>query len=156
MSSTITTTRGMERKSSVPLLRRPSPLGNATARSTSLPPLTAFAVSPPPEKPESFVSRYVYTPLFFASFLLSFLLIDNRNHNRTTGGRCDEAKGRDKKPWIWRAKHMKLARLEIGQALDMRHSVALVIVVAIGAGCMGLWWMMVWMCRAAGKLLGLG
>jgi len=135
--------------------RKPSSAPFPIPRSSSSLPSTTVLVSPDSDQPESLISRYFYTPLFFASFLLSFLLIDNRNHNRTANGHGRTAEEKDKKPWVWRAKHRRLARLEIGQALDIRRSVALVIVVGIGAGCLVLWWMTMWMYGVVGRLLGL-
>ena len=154
MVSTITATSSMAHARSASMPRKSSSTPFPTSRSSSCP-STGVLVSHAPEKPESLISRYFYTPLLFASFLLSFLLIDNRNHSRTTNGRGRSEEGNDKKPWVWRAKHRKLARLEIGQALEMRHAVALVIVVGMSTGCLCLWWMTTWMYGVVGRLLGL-
>lgn len=107
------------------------------------PPIPSKSSNPPnpssaPEPPESFVTRYFTTPLFFASFLLSFLLVDNRNHSHATSSRKHESSGAE--PWFWRAKHRKLARLEIGEALEMRRLVVLGMLLGLAFGCVGAWW----------------
>ncbi|MCJ1383882.1 hypothetical protein MMC17_006996 [Xylographa soralifera] len=111
-------------------------------------PSTTRTASPPArstsaEPPEPFIARYFTTPLFFASFLLSFLLVDTRNHSQTTSSRKPPS-ARETEPWFWRARHRKLARLEIGQALEMRRLVLGVVLLVLGVGLVGAWWVGRW------------
>ncbi|MCJ1393705.1 hypothetical protein MMC18_006581 [Xylographa bjoerkii] len=117
--------------------------------------LRASRPSPSPpsalEAPESFLARYLTTPLFFASFLVSFLLVDTRNHRRT--GSSDRDAARPAEPWFWRAKHRKLARLEIGQALERRRLVLVGLLVVLGVGCLGTWWVVRWALGSAVRMV---
>ncbi|MCJ1235536.1 hypothetical protein MMC14_003505 [Varicellaria rhodocarpa] len=99
--------------------------------------------------------------LYFASFLISFLLVDNRNHkslqSRPTsqiehifiapwrkagwGNNKDENKGsHNEKAWYWGRKGPKIARMEIGSALELRWMVTL----GILAGAVTMGWAGVW------------
>jgi hypothetical protein len=142
--------------SSPPLLTPRSPSSSTYLSSSS---------TPPPEEPDSFITHYIYTPLFFASFLLSFLLVDNRNHecvskarpqltSAVSGSRSSSTSIRssrdEEEKWIWRAKHRKMAKLEIGQALEMRQWVALGIVGMLVLGGVSLWFVgKMMLCRIA-------
>ncbi|KAL9116527.1 MAG: hypothetical protein Q9187_006947 [Circinaria calcarea] len=81
--------------------------------------------SPPPD---SLLTRLFFNPLLFASFLFSLLLVDTRNHNS-----LNYTQGKSEESWFWRAKHRKMARMEIGRALEMRKWVVMGMVITAPA-----------------------
>ncbi|MCJ1401329.1 hypothetical protein MMC11_004541 [Xylographa trunciseda] len=138
-----------------------SPATASSPRKAS-PPSPTFSSAPAPapdEPPDSLLARYLTTPLFFASFLLSFLLVDNRNHThahpqsspKTHSNHNNHNGAGATEPWFWRAKHRRLARLEIGQALEMRRLVVLGMVVGVGIACGAAWCVGWWV---VGRVLG--
>ncbi|MCJ1299303.1 hypothetical protein MMC08_002095 [Hypocenomyce scalaris] len=100
-----------------------------------------------PDIQDSLLTRLVLTPLLCISFLLSLLLVDNRNHERSHPHAApprDTPLGKLSAPWVrtdgdtwvWQVKKRKLARTEMGQAFEIRKWV-LVALVLVGVGAMG-------------------
>ena len=96
-----------------------------TTTLTSLPHQTS-------EQSDSLISHLMLNPLLFASFLLSLLWVDSRNYAATHThdkrpssmakllSRDKSRKDQQDKDWYWQAKQRKMAKMEIGDALDMR------------------------------------
>lgn len=103
---------------------------------------------------DSLLTRLFLTPLLCVSFLLSLLLVDTRNHERSH--RDSSATGnigaRPRLPWlqkegdawVWTSRKRKIMRAEMGQAFEVRRwiMVALVLfgVMTMGAGVLVMQW----------------
>ena len=103
-----------------------------------------------PPTSESIITRLIYNPLFFISFALSLLLVDNRNYDRShshkhySESNSDDGTQKKKEPWIWRAKHRKVARMELGEALEIRRWVLMGLIGGMLGGMLGSWFLMRW------------
>ncbi|MCJ1258370.1 hypothetical protein MMC24_006203 [Lignoscripta atroalba] len=166
----------MAASSSAKECSRLSPGENSKASAHS--PRSSTSPSPSPssrDSPDSLLSRLVFTPLLFISFLLSLLLIDNRNHNSVTRHHSppnespasilgwifglrwknrDNNKGHQE-AWFWRAKHRRMARMEFSEAFEIRKLVLVGLVLGAVVSCMVGMWLARWVLRGmAGWLRG--
>jgi len=158
--------------------KRPDPffdLDLPTDRHSSSPPSSPRHVPQEPEDP--LITRIIFTPLYFVSFLVSLFLINRAERARRTTSHPptpsllsyftpsvwldpepyqdprDSTWGRDvpshaqppnpgrghkkRKSWFLRKKIRKIAQLEIGDALEMRGRVAVVIAAIVLVLCAG-------------------
>ncbi|MCJ1309961.1 hypothetical protein MMC25_003622 [Agyrium rufum] len=145
----------------------------------------ATSTTKAPSSDESLITRLVLNPIFFVSFILSFILVDSRNFARshthrsssspksTSPSRTSSSAGQSQRPaysrWFsstsstntvsasgqkqdgrsrlgngepnyWKSKQRRLARMEIGDALEMRKYVVVGLFLALVCVFVGGFW----------------
>lgn len=117
---------------------------------------TATASSPTTSEPaptsESLISRIVFAPLLFVSFLVSLIIVDREASSSVFGtsppgskdGKRTLDAGKEKR--YYHSHQKKLARREIGDAFNIRNKVLVSLCVGMGvtAACMAWFVTRVW------------
>ena len=115
----------------------------------------------PSERPESFFSQLILSPLLFTSFLLSLFLVDRNNRAYRVSERLSSpatvsalsrvfpskwwdpepyptsdiaingAAYQKKQPWYIKKKHRRVAKLEVTEAFELRTSVILGLIIGM-------------------------
>ncbi|MCJ1340935.1 hypothetical protein MMC09_006231 [Bachmanniomyces sp. S44760] len=126
--------------------RSPSPSPSPSPSTDSSPNTTTSTTT------ISSLTSLFLTPLLFASFLLSFFLIDSRNYQhshppslpssstRGRSPRSSQDKEQGSNGWIWRSKKRKVAKMEIAEAFELRGSIMTGLVIGgMGISIGGIW-----------------
>lgn len=111
---------------------------------------TATTSSPTPTETappsESLISRVVFAPLLFISFLISLVIVDHDASTSVLGtssspsGKNGSTSSRSNEKKYYHSHQRKLARREVGDAFDMRNKVLVGLCIGMGIAIAGMAW----------------